>query len=231
MGSAAIGLAGAATAPAAGDDIRNAIVHRVLVQQHGTGVAVGARGPQGRWSEAYGRTRLDGPRIGSRSIFPAASLTKIFTALLLADAARRGQLSIDDPLSKHLPAEVETPAFEGRPITLADLASHGSGLPLRPPNLVSKDPQDPYAGYRTRHLYAAISAFHLTRSPGSWFEYSNFAYGLLGHALELRTGMAYGELLRARIIIPLGLRDTGLKPPRLGDPRRVQGGTGFRSMS
>jgi CubicO group peptidase (beta-lactamase class C family) len=199
------------------------MAHRVEGQKHGTGVVVGARGSQGRWTEAYGRTRVGGPATDPRSIFPAASLTKIFTALLLADSARRGLLSIDDPLSRHLPATVTVPAFDGRSITLADLASHGSGLPLRPPNLASKNPEDPYAGYRTPHLYAAISAFRLDRAPGSKFEYSNFAFGLLGHAIEHRTGRSFGELVRDKIVVPLDLRDTGLAPPKLDDRRRVQG--------
>ena len=197
--------------------------------------ASSARSAAPALSSASARPRADrssptagpGPRAARRwtrrSIFPIASLTKVFTSLLLADAARRGRLSIDDPLSKHLPAGVGVPTFEGRAITLADLASHGSGLPLRPPNLPSKDPEDPYAGYRTSHLYAAISAFKPTRAPGSKFEYSNYAYGLLGQAIEHRLGRNFGELVAQRITGPLGMRDTGIRPPQPDDIRRVQG--------
>ncbi len=223
-GGAALGLAGGSAGAAPGAAIREAIAYRVDKQRRGSGVVMGVRGPAGRSILAHGRTRLEGGTpVDGRSIFPAASLTKAFTSLLLADAARRGELSIDDPLSRHLPAGVTVPVFEGREITLADLATHGSGLSLRPPNLVAKDEEDPYAGYRTEHLYAAISAQKLDRAPGSKFEYSNYAYGLLGHAIEHRLGRGFGELLAQRITTPLGMRDTGLKPPRPDDPRRVQG--------
>ena len=223
-GAAALGatdLSGRAAPDAA---LRESIAYRVDRQRRGSGVVMGIRRPEGRSILAHGRTRLEGGApVDGRSIFPAASLTKVFTSLLLADAARRGELSIDDPLSRHLPAGVGVPAFEGREITLADLATHGSGLPLRPPNLVSKDEEDPYAGYRTEHLYAAIADQKLSRAPGSKFEYSNYAYGLLGHAVEHRLDAGFGELLSKRITGPLGMGDTGLVPPRPDDLRRVQG--------
>jgi CubicO group peptidase (beta-lactamase class C family) len=213
-----------APAPAFGaDDIRKVLVHRVDVQKRGTGAVVGMRDPKGHSGVAYGSTRIGGPPVGVRSIFPIASLTKVFTALLLSDAVQRGRMGLDDPLSKHLPAGVVVPEFQGRPITLTDLATHGAGLPLRPPNLHATDPDDPYAGYTTADLYTGIAAFKLTRAPGSEFEYSNFAYGLLGQAIQHRLGRSYGELIQDKITGPLGMADTGLAPPAPGDPRRVQG--------
>jgi len=224
-GAGALLLAGpAGAAPGFGaDDVRKVLVHRVEVQKRGTGAVVGLRDPEARSAVAYGSTHIGGPAADGRSIFPIASLTKVFTALLLADAAQRGRMGLDDPLSKHLPAGVVTPEFGGRTITLADLATHSAGLPLRPPNLHSKDPDDPYAGYTTADLYAGISAFKLTRAPGAEFEYSNFAYGLLGQAIQHRLGRSYGELIRDKVTGPLGMADTGLVPPTANDPRRVQG--------
>lgn len=227
-GAGAILAAGPAAAQAMAigvDDIRKALVHRVDVQRRGTGAVVGLRDAKGRAAVAYGSTRVGGPPVDARSIFPIASLTKVFTALLLSDAVQRGQMRLDDPLSKHLPAGVTVPVFLGRPITLADLATHSAGLPLRPPNLHSKDPDDPYAGYTNADLYAGISAFKLTRAPGAEFEYSNFAYGLLGQAIQHRLGRTYAELIREKITRPLGMTDTRLNPPAAGDPRRVQGYT------
>ncbi|MBU1375728.1 MAG: beta-lactamase family protein [Alphaproteobacteria bacterium] len=219
-------LAGQVSAQTPGfgaQDIRKVLAHRVDIQKRGTGAVVGMRDPKGRSAVAYGSTRIGGPGADARSIFPIASLTKVFTALLLSDAVQRGHMRLDDPLAKHLPAGVVVPDFGGRTITLADLATHGAGLPLRPPNLHATDPDDPYAGYTTADLYAGISAFKLTRAPGAEFEYSNFAYGLLGQALQHRLGRSYGELIRDKITGPLGMADTGLTPPAASDPRRVQG--------
>src|SRR5688572_28480238 len=111
-GGAALGLAGAAGGATPDAKVREAIAYRVERQRRGSGVVMGVRGPAGRSILTYGRTRLEGGApVDDRSIFPAASLTKVFTSLLLADAARRGELSIDDPLSRHLPAGVSIPAF------------------------------------------------------------------------------------------------------------------------
>lgn len=227
-GAGALVLARPAAAQATGfgaDDIHRALVHRVDIQKRGTGAVVGLRDAKGRSAIVHGAIRIGGPPVDVRSIFPIASLTKVFTALLLSDAVHRGQMSLEDPLSKHLPAGVTVPDFQGRPITLADLATHGAGLPLRPPNLHSKDPDDPYAGYTTADLYAGISAFRLSRAPGAEFEYSNFAYGLLGQAIQHRLGRTYGDLVREKITGPFGMADTGLVPPAATDPRRVQGYT------
>jgi len=224
-GAGALLLAGPAGASAGfgAGEIRKVLVHRVDMQKRGTGAVVGLRDTKGRSAVAYGSTRVGGPPADVRSVFPIASLTKVFTALLLADAVQGGRMGLDDPLSKHLPAGVVVPDFQGRPITLAHLATHGAGLPLRPPNLHATDPDDPYAGYTTADLYAGISAFKLTRAPGVEFEYSNFAYGLLGQAIQHRLGRGYGELIREKITDPLGMADTRLAPPAADDPRRVQG--------
>lgn len=210
------------------NDIRKVLVHRVDIQKRGTGAVAGLRTVKGRSAVVYGSTRAGGPLADVRSIFPIASLTKVFTALLLSDAVHRGRMDLDDPVSRHLPAGVSVPDFQGRQITLADLATHGAGLPLRPPNLHSKDPDDPYAGYTTADLYAGISAFRLTRAPGAEFEYSNFAYGLLGQAIQHRLGRTYRDLVREKITGPLGMAETGLDPPAATDPRRVQGYTADR---
>lgn len=220
------GVAIAAPGAFAADDnlrVKEAARHRIDIQKRGTGIVVGIRRGAVRSFVSYGRGFIDGAAVGPTSVFPIASLSKIFTALLLADAAQRGKLSLDDPLSRHLPADVHVPTFEGRAITLADLASHSGGLPRRPPNLVSKDPEDPYAGYDGKALLAGISATQLVRAPGSAFEYSNFGYGLLGAALEHRLGGSYAELVSATITGPMGLTHTSLTPPAARDPRRVQG--------
>ena len=162
------------------------------------------------------RTRPDG-----RSVFQIASLTKIFTALLLADAVQRREVGLDDPLARHFP--VAAPAFEGRAITLRDLATHTSGLPLRPASRADRDQNDPYAGYSETDLHNDVLAIRLDRAPGAAFAYSNFDYGLLGDALCHRLGRSYGELLASRILEPLGMADTGLAAPAAAASRRVDG--------
>lgn len=195
---------------------------RVEAQRRGTGaVAHVVAGPNEELT-AYGHTSDKRDRaVDGGSIFQIASLTKIFTALLLADAAERGEVGLADPLSRHLPGRM--PKFEGREPTLRDLASHTSGLPLRPLSRAGASQENPYAGYSMEDLLADAGATPLRAAPGSRFEYSNIGYGLLGAALAHRIGKTYGELLRDRILGPLALEATALSPTPAMRQRLVQG--------
>jgi D-alanyl-D-alanine-carboxypeptidase/D-alanyl-D-alanine-endopeptidase len=158
----------------------------------------------------YGDAGPDTRPLGRRSVFEIGSITKTFTAALLADMVARGEMSLDDPVQDYLPEGVTMPGWEGRPITLMDLSTHHSGLPRMPDNFEPADPENPYADYTTERLYAFLSSHQLRREPGSEYEYSNLAVGLLGHVLELATGRPYETLVRERILQPLGMTTTGI---------------------
>ena len=190
-------------------EIRRMLVTRVDVQKQATGVVVGIVEPRGRRVIAYGTRGLADRRpVTGDTVFDIGSITKLFTSLLLADLAARGELAIDDPVARYLPAEIRVPERDGRPITLADLATHTSGLPLRPGNLVSADPENKYAGYTIERLYEFLSGYALPRTPGSAYEYSNAGYGLLGDIVARRIGQGYEAAVRSRITGPLGMADT-----------------------
>ena len=156
---------------------------RVAQQREATGVVVGIAEPSGHRVLAYGTLGLDDkrPMVG-RTVFDVGSITKVLTALLLADMAERREVNLDDPAAKCLPG-VAIPSRDGRAITLADLATHTSGLPLRPTNLPSKDQADPYAGYTREQLFDFLASYKLPHAPGTAYGYSNVGFGLLGLAL------------------------------------------------
>ncbi len=183
---------------------------RVDMQRRGTGVVVGIARPTADRIVAYGTLGLDDKRrVDGNTVFDIGSITKMFTALLLTDMVQHHEVALDDPASKYLPADrVTMPMRNGRQITLADLATHTAGLPLRPTNLTSSDPLNKYSGYSTDAQFAFLSSYKLPRDPGSQYEYSNVGFGLLGQVLSLRTGETYSDLLRDRITGPLGMRDT-----------------------
>jgi serine-type D-Ala-D-Ala carboxypeptidase/endopeptidase len=187
--------------------------------------------------EADGSTRIlsagtagPGRTLGGGSIFEIGSITKVFTGVLLAEMARGGVVSLDEPVARLLPAEATVPTRGGRQITLEQLSSQNSGLPRLPGNLRPTDPLNPYADYTVAQLYEFLAGYTLPRDPGAHFEYSNLGVGLLGHALALRAGMGYEALLRERVLDPLGMEDTGitLSPDaraRAAAPHEVGGDT------
>jgi serine-type D-Ala-D-Ala carboxypeptidase/endopeptidase len=149
---------------------------------------------------------------GVSSNFEIGSITKVFTATLLADMASDGLVALDDPVSLHLPEGVRVPV-RGREITLEDLACHRSGLPRLPKGLLrralTRERHDPYARVDAAWLDRAVPRTAPRREPGRRVAYSNYGAGLLGYALARRAGRPFDELVRERIAAPLDLRDTG----------------------
>jgi CubicO group peptidase (beta-lactamase class C family) len=187
------------------DGAIGAMLERRLAGRSGAGLVAGvsqngrhrliARGP-------VGSTAFNGS-----TLFEIGSISKVFTSLLLADMAVRGEVSLDDPAEKYLPAGHKMPELGGRKITLRDLATHRSGL-TRLPNLAPVDPANPYADFDEKRLLDFLDRHQLRRAPGSRYEYSNLGVGLLGYLLGRRAGTSYEELLKTRITGPLGMRDT-----------------------
>lgn len=178
----------------------------------GEGIVVGIITPAGRRIVARGP--VGAAPFSGRTLFEIGSVTKVFTGLLLADMARTGEVRLDDPADKYLPAGVMLPERNGRKITLLDLATQHSGLPRLPPNFTETDPGNPYADYSEQDLMAGLKQIQLTRDIGSQYEYSNLGVGLLGDLLARRAGTDYATLVRRRITGPLGMNDTaiGLSP-------------------
>jgi CubicO group peptidase (beta-lactamase class C family) len=144
-------------------------------------------------------------------VFEIGSITKVFTSLLLAIAAERGELGVDDPLVEHLPRGTRVPMREGRPIRLVDLATHRSGLPRLPPGFLLyalRHRDDPYARLSTEDVLAALGKTRPRVAAGERFRYSNYGAGVLGIALAHAAATDYEALVRERITTPLGLRDT-----------------------
>jgi serine-type D-Ala-D-Ala carboxypeptidase/endopeptidase len=190
-------------------EIRKILVDRVGAENRGIAIVVGVIDANGRRVVSYGSLAADDKRHpGGDTVFEIGSMTKVFTSLLLMDMVRRGEVALSDPVAKFLPDTVKVPERNGRKITLADLSTQSSGLPRMPSNFAPKDASNPYADYSVQQMYDFLSGYQLTRDIGSQYEYSNFAVGLLGHALARRAGMSYEALVRSRICDPLGMKDT-----------------------
>jgi CubicO group peptidase (beta-lactamase class C family) len=142
------------------------------------------------------------------SMFFIGSVTKTFTALLLLEMAQRGEVQLDDPVGKYLPVGITLPEHGGKPITLLHLATHTAGLPVNPNNMAGRDDREQYETYTAEKMYAFLANHKLGRDPGAEFEYSNVGMALLGHALQLRAGIPFEQLVSERICAPLGMENT-----------------------
>ncbi|GAA3990826.1 serine hydrolase domain-containing protein [Streptomyces plumbiresistens] len=154
-----------------------------------------------------------------RTVFQLGSIGKTLTATALARAVSRGRVRLDTPLA--LPPGFPVPRKGSRRITLADLATHTSGLPSLPPNLLAEaDPYDPYAHYTLDDLAAGLAETTLNTQPGSTYLYSNLGFGLLAQALAFDDVDA---MLWRDVAAPLRLRDTTttLRPDMA--PRKATG--------
>ncbi|MBI1773170.1 MAG: serine hydrolase [Burkholderiales bacterium] len=145
----------------------------------------------------------------ANTVFEIGSVSKTFTALLLADMQVRGLVKLDDAVATLLPTYT-IPQYQGRAITLLDLATQTSALPRLPANLMPKQADNPYADYTENNLRDFLRSYQLTRAPGAKYEYSNLGFGLLGQALSTHAGKSYAELVQERIARPLGMADTGI---------------------
>jgi serine-type D-Ala-D-Ala carboxypeptidase/endopeptidase len=158
---------------------------------------------------SFGSSGVPGLALDRDTVFEIGSITKVFTALMLVDMASRGEVALNDPVTKYLPANVHLHKV-GRPITLLDLATYTSGLPKlptnMPPNLWAKP--DPFADYTEEKLYEFLSSYVPEYESGAHYDYSNAGFALLGMTLARRIGKSYEQLLIERVCNPLGLSNT-----------------------
>ncbi len=185
------------------------IVQPLVEGNTNIGVAVGVMAGDQQLALGYGRVIFGVDRKpNGDTVYEIGSISKVFTATLLAQMVLEGKVKLDDPVEKYLPPTVTVPDYENRKITLQDLATHVSGLPRLPTNFAPKDWTNPYADYTVENLYDFLSHHKLRREPGETYEYSNLAVGLLGHMLARKSGKEYEQLLIDQICKPLGMDST-----------------------
>ncbi|HEV2691239.1 MAG TPA: serine hydrolase, partial [Bryobacteraceae bacterium] len=190
-------------------EIKSILINRVDEAKKTVGIVVGTIDPKGRQVIGRGRVSLDSNQEpNGDTIFEIGSITKVFTSLVLADMIERGEVKPDDPVAKFLPSTVTVPSRNGRQITLLDLSMQISGLPRMPNNFRPADLANPFADYDAPKLYDFLSHYTLTNNIGEKYLYSNVGVGLLGHALSLKAGSSYEQMVRKRILEPLGMTST-----------------------
>jgi len=145
------------------------------------------------------------------TIFELCSVTKVFTALLLADMTVKNELDLYDPVNKLLGERAVT----SKDLRLFHLATHTSGLPRSPADFTMK--------YSEQQLFEFLSNYSSPITAGTKFKYSNLGFGLLGHALALHSDTSYEQLVRDRICTPLQMKDTRIRMSPAQSRRHADG--------
>jgi CubicO group peptidase (beta-lactamase class C family) len=133
-------------------------------------------------------------------------VTKVFTALVLANMAVRGEVGLDDAVASLLPG------IDGHGITLRHLATHTTGLPSMLPGFAAAHARGA-PDFTTDDLLAEFVHWAPPRAPGERFEYSNNGYAILGTALCRMASLPFEALIHTRICQPLRMSDASAMAP------------------
>jgi CubicO group peptidase (beta-lactamase class C family) len=151
---------------------------------------------------AYVSAAGENPVPGRDTQYRIGSITKSLTAAIVLGLRDEGRLSLDDPLTAHLP---ET-GLDG--VRLRQLLCHSAGMQREP------DGQwwERSPGVPLDTLLGAVTAAKLASDPYTRFHYSNLAYGLLGGVIERLTGRSWWDVVSTRLLAPLGMTRTTYQP-------------------
>lgn len=177
------------------------------------GVAVAWVDADGAVFQQAGKFSADDTRqITPDTQFEIGSVTKVFTALLLAESERAGKVSRSDSAAKFLLPAGDAAQATLAKITLLSLTTHAAGLPRLPANIGANPDAspDPYATYDRAALVEALRLHGPVATVGRSAAYSNFGVAVLGEALGAAWGTSYAEALREQVLRPLGMTATSV---------------------
>jgi|GEM_PF-1717548 len=206
-------------------------VEQNFANQAQVGMVVGVASEEASAIWSYGeRIRGEKTLPTANTYFEIGSITKTFTATLLALEVVRDRVRLDTPIKKLWP---ELSGFDAGEITLEQLAVHRSGLPRLPTNFSTDDffADDPYRNYDLELMLVFLKEFKFPEKPCQTkeacafdYEYSNLGSGLLGFLLaEKLNQMTFEAYLKRELLTPLQMSDTHLRVESLDPLRSAHG--------
>lgn len=140
--------------------------------------------------------------VNSKTIFPIASNTKLFTAIAACMLHEEGKLNIDQPVRNYLPELVFSTDELNAKTTIRDMLSHRTGLPRYDGIWVN-------APYTRRELLDKVTHMKPNQGFREGYQYNNMMYAAAGVAMEKVTGMSWEDIIRQKLLKPLGMNSTG----------------------
>ncbi len=166
------------------------------------------------------RDRASNAPVMADSAFRIASMTKSFTVLAILKLRDEGKLSLEDPVSKWIPefARIRLPTRDSAPLKLRQLLSHSTGWPEDNPwgdqQLSATDDQV------TKWLLAGIP---FSTPPDTRYEYSNYAFGLLGRVVARASGVQYEKYVKTEILAKLHMASSAFQFSEVPASQRAVG--------
>lgn len=158
---------------------------------------------------SYGKLNNESPnKINKNSLFEIASITKIITSNLIAQAVIEHKIKTDDYIDSYLPKAYQLHPNLAHKIKISDLASHQSGLPdVDFKQLIELNPQQPISAFTEQALISMINNCTTLTDYGK-YRYSTVGYTLLGQILEKIYNKPYDTIIREKIFVPLRMTNT-----------------------
>ena len=175
-------------------------VQQVMTDNHIVGAAVAVGDPKEvLYAKGFGVKNVNlGEPVTPETIFGCASVSKSFTAMAISQLADRGLLSVDDPVTKHIPEFSLTGVGDMQDVKMRHILSHTTGLPPM------KRRQD-ITGFDRHVEYLASAEYELLGKPGEYFSYCNDTFLLNGLIIQRKTGQIYRRYMTGHILDAAGM--------------------------
>jgi CubicO group peptidase (beta-lactamase class C family) len=188
------------------------IIEPMLSAARVPGAAVAVVNREGSaWARGFGVRDMTGmQRVTPRTVYPIASTTKAMNATLIGMLVDDGRLGWDVPVKEYLPWFRLGDATTSAQTTLRDLIVMRTGLPRHDWLWIENAIDRSELTRRLAHLGLSVRLRER-------FQYNNLTVTVAGHIAEVVTNRSWEELLRERILDPLGMRRTGFSLPCVED--------------
>lgn len=176
------------------------------------------RGDDVIWKGGFGKADLEiGAAMTPASLLNVGSVTKTVTATAVLQLIEKGRLDLNRDVNDYLNFSLRNPAFPDTPIRIRDLLVHRSSIlddDRYALSYVCGDQKQPMGDWLAGYFGGGANPFHAwtpgTQNPPDDEEaYSNVAYGVLGHLVEIGSGMPYHLYFQDHLFGPLGMTSSG----------------------
>jgi CubicO group peptidase (beta-lactamase class C family) len=157
------------------------------------------------WSKGYGYADVANKIPATdQTLFRVGSITKTFTATAVMQLVEQGRLSLEDPVSQHLPWFTPQDADPTQPVRVWHLLTHTAGLQQNPPGTDWDKLECP----DVTTVSSATRATPLSIPTQTRPKYSNYGFSVVGELVAQLSGVPYTRYVQEKVLQPLGMTNS-----------------------